>query len=74
MHHKQPRAGEVTVERLENAIKITAYCIVRHDLPQLILTLKRLEAERGRLMSEGDAIEYARRLLSQPKRIESYAP
>ena len=56
-------SNEVTVERLESAIKVTARCMVEHDLPQLLPTLKRLEAERDRLVQEGDAIEYARRLL-----------
>jgi hypothetical protein len=57
-------SDEVTVERLERAIKITASCIVEHNLPQLLPTLKRLEAERDRLVQEGDAIEYARRVLA----------
>jgi hypothetical protein len=57
-------SDEVTVERLERAIRVTARCMVDHDLPQLLPTLKRLEAERDRLMKEGDAIAYARRLLA----------
>jgi hypothetical protein len=59
-----PSDSNVTVERLERAIKATARCMVDHDLPQLLPTLKRLEAERDRLMKEGDAIAYARRLLA----------
>jgi hypothetical protein len=38
--------------------------MVEHNLPQLLPTLKRLEAERDRLLREGDAIEYAKRLLA----------
>jgi hypothetical protein len=53
----------VTVERLDRAIKITAEAIVRHNLPQVVPTLKQLEAERDRLLREGDPIEYAKRLL-----------
>ena len=49
----------VTVERLENAITMTAYVMAHHNLPQLLPTLKRLEAERDRLLQEGDPIEYA---------------
>jgi hypothetical protein len=54
----------VTIERLERAVKITAECMLAHDLPQLLSTLKRLEAERDRLMRDGDAIEYAKRVLA----------
>ena len=46
-------SNEVTGERLERAIKATARCMVDHDLPQLLPTLKRLEAERDRLMKLG---------------------
>jgi hypothetical protein len=53
----------VTVARLERAIRTTARCMVQHDLPRLLPTLKRLEAERDRLMKEGDAIAYAKMLL-----------
>lgn len=54
----------VTVERLERAIATTARVMVDYDLPQLLPTLKRLEAECERLRSDGDPIEYARRLVS----------
>jgi hypothetical protein len=53
----------VSVERLDRAIKITAELMVRHQLPQLMSTLKRLETERDRLLAEGDAINYAKRVL-----------
>lgn len=57
-------ADEVTVERVEAAIKVTARCMVEHHLPQLLPILKRLEAERDRVVQEGDPIEYAKRLLA----------
>ena len=53
-----------TINRLERAITATARAMVRHNLPELMRTLKRLEAERDRLLAEGDAIEYAKRLLA----------
>ena len=52
----------VTIERLERAIAITADCMERHNLPQLLPTLKRLEAARDDLIANGDPIEYARRV------------
>jgi hypothetical protein len=57
------RPGEVTLERLDRAIQLTARCMVNHQLPQILPTLKRLQAERDRLLREGDALEYARRVL-----------
>jgi hypothetical protein len=54
----------VTLERLERAITITAKAMTRHDLPQLLPMLKRLEAERDRLIAEGDPIAYAKRILA----------
>ena len=57
----------VTVERLERAIAITAECMVRHHRPRLITIMRRLEAERDRLMAEREgetaALDYARRIL-----------
>jgi hypothetical protein len=55
----------VTIERLERAIAKTAYCMTRHKLPQLLPTLKRLEAARDDLKANGDPIEYARRVLTK---------
>jgi hypothetical protein len=55
----------VTVERLENAITMTAYVMAHHNLPQLLPTLKRLEAERDNLLRNGDPIEYAKRVLER---------
>jgi hypothetical protein len=62
----------ITVERLENAIRVTAQAMVDHDLwhatdhdlQQLRSTLKRLEAERDKMITEDDPLEYARRMLA----------
>lgn len=53
------------VERLDRAIAVTAYVMQRHNLPQLLATLKWLEAEREQLRSDGDPIEYAKRVLER---------
>jgi hypothetical protein len=55
----------VTLERLERAITITAEAMSRHNLPQLLPTLKRLEAERDNILMNGDPIEYAKRVLAK---------
>jgi hypothetical protein len=57
----------VTVERIERAIATTTNCMAEHNLPQLLPTLKRLEAERDKLITEGDPIEYAKRILERRK-------
>jgi hypothetical protein len=54
----------VTIERLDRAIKTTADSMVRFNLPQIMPTLKRLEAERDNMIKNGDPIEYAKRLLA----------
>jgi hypothetical protein len=51
----------ITIERLDAAIAFTAYAMQRHNLPQLLPTLKRLEAARDDLLVNGDALEYAKR-------------
>ena len=53
------------VERLERAIAVTAYCMTKHNLPQLMPVLKRLEAERDNLIANGDPIEYASEVLAR---------
>jgi hypothetical protein len=58
-------SATVTIERLERAITMTAYVMAHHNLPQLLPTLKRLEAERDRVLREGDPIEYAKRVLER---------
>jgi hypothetical protein len=55
----------VTVERLERAITITADAMSRHNLPQLLPALKRLEAERDCLIASGNPIDYAKRLMAR---------
>jgi hypothetical protein len=55
----------ITIDRLDAAIAVTAYVMQRHNLPHLLPTLKRLEAEREKLQSEGDPIEYAKRVLER---------
>jgi hypothetical protein len=55
----------VTIERIDRAIAVTASCMARHNLPQLLPTLKRLEAERDNLIANGDPIEYAKRILAR---------
>ncbi len=55
----------ITIERLDDAIAITAYCMQRHNLRQLFPTLKRLEAEREKLRADGDPIEYAKGVLER---------
>jgi hypothetical protein len=39
--------------------------MTRHNLPELLPTLKRLEAARDDLRANGDPIEYARRVLTK---------
>jgi hypothetical protein len=55
----------VTIERLEDAISLTAYVMQRHNLPHIVPTLKRLEAARNDLLVNGDPIEYAKRVLDR---------
>jgi len=57
-------ADEITIDRLDRALATTARAMVRHNLTGLLPTLKRLEAERDRLLVDGNAIEYAKRLLA----------
>jgi hypothetical protein len=55
----------VTVERLERAIRIVADMMVKHNRPGLIVTIRRLEAERDRLRNETEPIAYAKQILWQ---------
>ena len=55
----------VTIARLDNAITLTAYVMERHNLPQLLPTLKRLENGRDQLRRDGDPIEYAKCVLER---------
>ena len=58
-------SSPITVERLERAITITAKAMERHSLPQLLPTLKRLEAERAGLIASGDPMDYAKQLMAR---------
>jgi hypothetical protein len=57
----------VTVDRIDRAIKTVAKTMVQHDLPQAIVTIRILEAERGRLVQERShnaaAMDYAKEIL-----------
>jgi hypothetical protein len=55
----------VTTESLNRAIQTTAEMMLRHNLRQIAPTLRRLEAERDRLLQEGDPLEYAKRILAR---------
>jgi adenylosuccinate lyase len=55
-------------DRLERAILTTARVMTEFNLPQILPTLKRLEAERDDLLKNGDAISYAERVLSKLSR------
>jgi hypothetical protein len=58
-------SGAISLTRLENAITMTAYVMRRHQLPQLLTTLKRLEAARDDLLVNGDPLEYAKQVLER---------
>ena len=62
----QPREP---LERIDRAITFTAYCIKQWNMRELLPSLKRLEAERGRLAEEGDALEYAEKILAQSAKL-----
>jgi len=55
----------ITIEQLDAAIAVTAYVMQRHNLRQILPTLKRLEAARDDLLVNGDALEYAKRALER---------
>jgi hypothetical protein len=57
--------GRVTLEEIDLAIKTFAYIIRRHNLPGALPTLKRLQVYREQRLAEGDALEYADRVLAQ---------
>jgi hypothetical protein len=56
-------SDEVTVERLERAIHTVADMMVKHDMRQLIVTIRFLEAERDRVQQATAAMDYAREIL-----------
>ena len=55
----------VTVERIARAIRIVADMMLKHKRPGLIVTIRRLEAERDRLRNETDPLEYAKQIISK---------
>jgi hypothetical protein len=57
--------SKLTVERLDRAIRTVADVMVKHNRPGLILTIRRLEAERDRLRNETDPIEYAKQIIAK---------
>jgi hypothetical protein len=59
----QPSNGD-EVARLERAIKAVAGWIVKYEVGEAVPRLKYLQAERDRLLKEGDPIEYAKRVLA----------
>jgi hypothetical protein len=42
----------VTIERLDRARRIVADMMVRHDMPELIVTIRHLEAEQDKLRQQ----------------------
>ena len=59
---------QADIERLERAIRTTARVMKDYNLRQLLPTLKRLEQARDNLLADGDALEYAERVLSNLNR------
>jgi hypothetical protein len=55
----------VTAERIDRAIDTVARMMVQHDMPQLIVTIRHLEAERDKLRQETVALDYAKEILRQ---------
>jgi hypothetical protein len=53
----------VTVEHIDRAIKTVARMMAKHDMPDLIVTIHQLEAERDKLQQRTDAMAYAREIL-----------
>jgi hypothetical protein len=58
-------SGPITVARLNNAIRIIAKGMTLHKEPKARPILERLVEARDRLRSEGDALEFARRVLEE---------
>ena len=61
--------SELTIDRLEHAIAFTAYCMTEWKMRELLPALKRLEAERSRLAEEGDALDYAEKVLAKSAKL-----
>jgi hypothetical protein len=56
-------AVAVTAERIERAIDTVARMMVKHDMPHLIITIRRLETERDQLRQATSAMDYAREIV-----------
>jgi hypothetical protein len=54
-----------TIEEIKLAIATTAYCIRRHNMPELLPTLKRFQAHLVEREAEGDAMACADRALAE---------
>ncbi len=65
------RESHITVERIDRAIETVARVIVMHDMPELMATIRHLEAERDRIQQETSAIDYAREILRRGRNIGS---
>jgi hypothetical protein len=57
--------SRVSIEELKLAIATTAYCIRRHNMPELLPALKRFEAYLEQRLAEGDAMDHADRVLAK---------
>jgi hypothetical protein len=55
----------VTVERIERAIRTVARAVVKHNMPHLIVTIRFLEAEQGKLRQQTAAMDYAKEILAK---------
>lgn len=62
------RHQAVTVERIERNIRTVARMMVKHNMPELIVTIRFLEAERDKLRQQTAAMDYAKELLAQKGR------
>jgi hypothetical protein len=54
---------ELTAGDYDTAVQALAFMIQYNTLPGALSLLRRLEAEHDRLVAEGGAIEYARRVM-----------
>ena len=57
--------GRVSIEEIKLAIATTAYCMKRHNMPELLPALKRFEGYLEQRLAEGDAMDHADRALAK---------
>jgi hypothetical protein len=57
--------SRVSIEEIKLAIATTAYCLRRHDMPELLPTLMRFERYLEQRQAEGDAMDHADRALAR---------